>query len=248
MRCAATSSIFGLRASSHHCPVMRHHAHQHLRVHRHQLRVVTAGREEVAQDVLDLAGDIADQAAEGARARGRVRVADQDAEAVGVVLDVLEQDDRRRPRTSPGCAGRPGSGWPCRAAARPRGPPPPRRGLPCRRSARTPPAWTRPPAPRSPRWRCLRSRAPRTAAGRRPAAARGALFRSSACGDSSPGPNWSSAHHDAITQPSGHQTSAPGGRSWIRATCPALRSAARTAGPRPASGRRRPSPGARPRR
>src|SRR5689334_9295798 len=77
------------------------HAHQHLRVHRRELLVVATVAEEVAEYVLDLAGDIADQAAERAGPGGR-GVADQDPEAVGVVLDVAEQRDRGRLEFLPG--------------------------------------------------------------------------------------------------------------------------------------------------
>src|SRR6516225_4744859 len=77
------------------------HAHQHLRVHRGELLVVATVAEEVAEYVLDLAGDIADQAAERAGPRGG-GVADQDPEAVGVVLDVTEQRDRGRFELLPG--------------------------------------------------------------------------------------------------------------------------------------------------
>src|SRR5215472_6543107 len=77
------------------------HAHQHLGVHRGELLVVTAAAEEVAEYVLDLAGDIADQAAERAGPGGG-GVADQDPEAVGVFLDVTEQRDRGRFKLLPG--------------------------------------------------------------------------------------------------------------------------------------------------
>src|SRR5205823_2484754 len=73
----------------------------HLGVHRGQFRVVAAVAEEVAEYVLDLAGEIAEQAAERAGPGGG-RVADEDAEAIGVVLDVPQQRDRRRLELLPG--------------------------------------------------------------------------------------------------------------------------------------------------
>src|ERR1035441_1114654 len=77
-------------------PGERDHADQHLSVQGGELGVVVAGGEEVGQDVLDLAGDIAEQCAVRAGARTRIRVPDQDAEAVGVVVDVPEQGHRGR--------------------------------------------------------------------------------------------------------------------------------------------------------
>ncbi len=70
------------------------HADQHLRIHRGQLGVVAPGLEHVAEDVLDLAGDVADQAGEGTGAGGGIGVAYQDAETIGVLLDVPEQLNR----------------------------------------------------------------------------------------------------------------------------------------------------------
>src|SRR5690606_31546643 len=69
----------------------RDHADEHLGVHRRELRVVAPLAELVGQHVLHLAGDLADQAGEGARAGGGVRIADQDAEALAALLDVLQQ-------------------------------------------------------------------------------------------------------------------------------------------------------------
>src|SRR5439155_17857672 len=63
-------------------PGERDHADQHLGVQRGELGIVAAGGEEVGQDVLDLAGDVAQQRAVGAGARAGVGVPDQDAEAV----------------------------------------------------------------------------------------------------------------------------------------------------------------------
>src|SRR5262249_46544683 len=77
------------------------HAHQHLGVHRGELLVVAAAAEEVAEYVLDLAGDIADQAAERAGPGGGGG-ADQEPEGVGGFLDVTEQRDRGRFKLLPG--------------------------------------------------------------------------------------------------------------------------------------------------
>ena len=73
----------------------RDHADQHLRVHRRQLRVEAASLELRAEDVLDLRRDVVDEAGERAGRRADAGVAHQDAEAVGVVLDVVEQGERR---------------------------------------------------------------------------------------------------------------------------------------------------------
>ena len=54
------------------------------------------------QDVLHLAGDVAQQRAVGAGARPGVGVPDQDAEPVGVVVDVPEQAHRRGLELVPG--------------------------------------------------------------------------------------------------------------------------------------------------
>ena len=54
-------------------------------------------------------------------------------------------------------ARRQGARSPCPAAAASRGPPRPRTAPPCRRSARTPPAWRPRPSPRSPPPTCPRS-------------------------------------------------------------------------------------------
>jgi len=75
-------------------PGERDHAHQHLGVQRRELGIVAAGGEEVGQDVLDLAGDVAEQRAVGARARTGIGVPDQDAEAVGAFIDIGKQRQR----------------------------------------------------------------------------------------------------------------------------------------------------------
>jgi hypothetical protein len=77
-------------------PSERHHPDQHLRVQRRGLRVAAAGAEEVGQDVLHLASDVAEQRAVGSGTRSGIGVPDQDAEPVSVVFDVLEQVDSRR--------------------------------------------------------------------------------------------------------------------------------------------------------
>src|SRR5256885_606192 len=55
----------------------RDHADQCLGVERSELRVVPTGLERPSEDVLDLAGDVADQAGERARSGGHRRVTDQ---------------------------------------------------------------------------------------------------------------------------------------------------------------------------
>ena len=98
----------------------------------------------------------------GRRADGRV--ADQDPEAVGVLLDVVEQR-AARPARAARAGGRavsaPVIAVEQRAASRGRRRR--RRGLPCRRSARRRPAWRPRRGRRSPRPRCRRSPARRTA-------------------------------------------------------------------------------------
>src|SRR4051794_35293709 len=72
----------------------RDHADERLGVEPGQLGVVVAGLELRGEHVLDLGRDVADQRGEGAAARGDRRVADEDAEAVGLLLDVVEERAR----------------------------------------------------------------------------------------------------------------------------------------------------------
>src|SRR3954468_8874202 len=67
------------------------HADERLGVETRELGVVAPRLELPGEDVLDLGGDVADEARERAGRRGDRRVADEDAEAVGVLLDVLQQ-------------------------------------------------------------------------------------------------------------------------------------------------------------
>ena len=69
------------------------------------------------------------------------RLADQDPEAVGLVLDVVQQRQGRLLEQLARVARGQRGGDPVEQVAAPRGPRPPRRALPCRRSARRRPAW-----------------------------------------------------------------------------------------------------------
>ena len=81
----------------------RHHPDQHLRVQRRGLGVERRARELVGEQVLDLGGDVGDQARERpGRLPGRA-VAHQDAEAVGRALDVVEQGQGGPLERSRGC-------------------------------------------------------------------------------------------------------------------------------------------------
>ena len=94
-RWAATVSLRGLRTSSHHRPVERHHADQRLRVELGELAVVPAGLELRPQDVLDLVRDVVEDRGEVA-GRGADRgFAHEHPETVSLLLDVVEQRQRR---------------------------------------------------------------------------------------------------------------------------------------------------------
>src|SRR3954449_9448566 len=67
------------------------HPDERLGVEPGQLRLVVAALELAGEHVLDLGRDVADHAREGARRGGDRRVTDEDPEAVGVALDVVEQ-------------------------------------------------------------------------------------------------------------------------------------------------------------
>ncbi len=69
------------------------HADQHLGVHRRGLRVEPAALERVHEDPLDPRRHVADDRLERRRGADRA-VPDQDPEAVGVLLDVVQQRDR----------------------------------------------------------------------------------------------------------------------------------------------------------
>ncbi len=71
------------------------HSDEHLRVHPSQVRLEATAGELAGQDVLDLIGDVVEQGRERAAARGHRRVTGQDSEAVGLVLDVDQQGQRR---------------------------------------------------------------------------------------------------------------------------------------------------------
>ena len=135
----------------------RDHADQGLGVQRGQLGVEAAGLELRPRMSSTWVAMSADQRGEGARRLGDGGVPDQDAEAVRVLLDVVQQGERRLLAAAPAGGPRSASWSPCPAAAASRGPPRPRTAPPCRRSARTPPAWTPRPSPRSPPPTCPRS-------------------------------------------------------------------------------------------
>ena len=67
------------------------HAHEHLRVHRREPRRESVRLELVGQEVFDLPGDVDDQAREGSRLLGYGRVPHEDAESVGLRVDVVEE-------------------------------------------------------------------------------------------------------------------------------------------------------------
>jgi len=67
------------------------HAHEHLRIHRCELRVEFVGGELLGQEVLHLRGHVNDEAGEGSRLLGHRRIAAADAEALGAELDVIEE-------------------------------------------------------------------------------------------------------------------------------------------------------------
>src|SRR4051794_36003360 len=71
----------------------RDHADQRLRVERGELGVVLPRLELSREDVLDLRRDVADQAGERPGGRRDWRVADEDAEAVGLFLDVNKEGE-----------------------------------------------------------------------------------------------------------------------------------------------------------
>src|SRR5579875_391569 len=72
----------------------RHHADEHLRVHRGELGVDAALPELAGQDVLGLAGDVVEQRRERPARSSHRRVAGQDAKPVRLLLDVGEQRER----------------------------------------------------------------------------------------------------------------------------------------------------------
>ena len=109
-------------------------------------------------------GDVADDRDERAGRRADRGVAHQDPEAVGGLLDVVEQRAARpAPAARAGARAVSDVAHHRRAAGAPRGRRRRRTGPPCRRSARRRPAWRPRRGRRSPRSRCRRSRARRTA-------------------------------------------------------------------------------------
>ena len=162
-RCAATTFLAGLRASSHHWPVVPTMPTSIWAYIGAYLASKPRLLELRLEDVLHPRGDVADDRDERAGLRADRGVADEDAEAVGRLLDVVRAAHRGLLEQLARVAAGQRRAHHRRAAGGPRGRRRRRTGPPCRRSARRRSAWRPRRGRRSPRSRCPRSRARRTA-------------------------------------------------------------------------------------